>query len=143
MNLSKLKRLVTREQKRLGRGHGSGKVKTSGRGQKGQKARGTIPPGFEGGQLALIKRLPFLRGKGRNKSRVAQALVLPVSALNVMTQSPVTVESLRKLSLVAPGVTRVKIVAGGTLKKALTVQLPCSLSAQKAIEAAGGRVTAL
>ena len=50
--------------RRLGRGHGSGRVKTSGRGQKGQNARKSGPPkpGFEGGQLKLIKRLPYKKG---------------------------------------------------------------------------------
>ena len=55
----------TREHKRrIGRGHGSGRVKTSGRGQKGQNARKSGPPkpGFEGGQLALVKRLPYKKG---------------------------------------------------------------------------------
>ena len=58
-----LQKLVKRSKKRLGRGHGSGKVKTSGRGTKGQRARGKIRLGFEGGQLSIIKRLPLLRGK--------------------------------------------------------------------------------
>lgn len=69
MNLSQLPKIVHRSKKRIGRGHGSGKVKTAGRGSKGQKARGKIPAGFEGGQLPLIKRLPLLRGKGKNISR--------------------------------------------------------------------------
>src|SRR5438067_11354163 len=50
--------------RRLGRGHGSGRGKTAGRGTKGQKARsgGGVPPYFEGGQLPLVKRLPYRRG---------------------------------------------------------------------------------
>lgn len=69
MNIHSLPKIVKRSKKRLGRGHGSGKVKTSGRGTKGQKARGKLPLGFEGGQTPLVKRLPYLRGKGRNKPR--------------------------------------------------------------------------
>ena len=60
MNLSQLPRIVTKSKKRIGRGYGSGKAKTAGRGTKGQKARGKIPGGFEGGQLPLIKQHFFL-----------------------------------------------------------------------------------
>src|SRR5437016_1770376 len=53
-----------KERRRLGRGHGSGRGKTAGKGTKGQKARagGGVPPYFEGGQLPLVKRLPYRRG---------------------------------------------------------------------------------
>ncbi len=74
MKLSALSSITKRTKKRIGRGHGSGKVKTSGRGTKGQNARNSRPQGFEGGQLALIKRLPLLRGKDRNGSRKTKAL---------------------------------------------------------------------
>ena len=61
----------TRERIRIGRGHGSGKVKTGGKGTKGQNARtgGGVPPYFEGGQLPLIRKLPYRRGF-RNPFRV-------------------------------------------------------------------------
>ena len=68
MNLNQLPKIKKTSKKRLGQGHGSGKVKTSGRGTKGQKARNKVPMYFEGGALPLIKRLPYRRGKGRNKS---------------------------------------------------------------------------
>ena len=60
-----------RERIRIGRGHGSGKVKTGGKGTKGQNARagGGVPPYFEGGQLPLIRKLPYRRGF-RNPFRV-------------------------------------------------------------------------
>jgi large subunit ribosomal protein L15 len=62
---------ASRERIRIGRGHGSGKVKTGGKGTKGQKARtgGGVPPYFEGGQLPLIRKLPYRRGF-RNPFRV-------------------------------------------------------------------------
>ena len=82
MKLSQLPRTVSRPKKRLGRGHGSGKVKTSGRGTKGQKARGHMPIGFEGGQLPLIKRLPLLRGKSKNKSHATSVYPLKVTKLD-------------------------------------------------------------
>jgi len=85
MNLSELPRLVTPRNKRLGRGHGSGKVKTAGRGTKGQRSREKIRAGFEGGQLPLIKRLPMLRGRGRNRSLNLKPRALPVAKLAILT----------------------------------------------------------
>ncbi|MGH7246320.1 MAG: uL15 family ribosomal protein, partial [Candidatus Levyibacteriota bacterium] len=60
MNLSQLSPIVEKKKRRAGQGHGSGRVKTSDRGTKGQKARRNIPMRFEGGALPLVKRLPFL-----------------------------------------------------------------------------------
>lgn len=68
-NLPKLKG-KSKKKKRLGQGLGSGKGKTAGRGHKGQKARGKVAVGFEGGQLKLIKRLPFMRGIGNRAGRL-------------------------------------------------------------------------
>src|SRR3712207_6912763 len=60
----------TRERVRIGRGHGSGKVKTGGKGTKGQNARagGGVPPYFEGGQLPLVRRLPYPPGVSQPES---------------------------------------------------------------------------
>lgn len=134
-------KIVRRPKKRLGRGHGSGKVKTSGRGTKGQKARGTVRIGFEGGQLSLIKRLPLLRGKDRNKGQKAKAYPLSVKALNVLAAgTTVTLETLKKYHMIDSGVSRVKIVGSGEVIGKLTISVPTSASAQKAIEKAGGVV---
>lgn len=141
MNLSQLPSLVRRPKKRIGRGHGSGKVKTSGRGQKGQKARRNIPSGFEGGQSPLIKRLPFLRGKSRNQSRKPKAFPVAVGKLNTLTKGTVvTLETLRKYRMIGEYVSVVKLLAGGELTVALKVTLPCSSSAKKVIIKAGGTV---
>lgn len=143
MNIHELSRLVRRPKKRVGRGHGSGKVKTSGRGTKGQKARGTIPRGFEGGQLPLIKRMPFLRGKGRNRNRQGKAFALDVTTLGVLPEgTQVTIATLTKHALIDADIRRVKIVGGGTLPRAFSVSVPCSKSAKAAIEKAGGTVPA-
>ncbi len=143
MNFSNLPKIVERPKKRVGRGHGSGKVKTSGRGTKGQKARGTIRPGFEGGQLALIKRLPYLRGKGRNASQKPKAYPVATSALNSLPGgSTVTLELLKKHGIIHAKVTRVKILGSADLTHALKVTVPCSLSAKKSIEKAGGTAQA-
>lgn len=139
MNLSHLPRIVARPKKRLGRGHGSGKVKTAGRGTKGQKARERIPAGFEGGQSPLFKRLPLLRGKGRNRSRKPTAFPVAVDRLNVVPKGTVvTLETLKKYAIVGEDIRRVKILGNGTLSVALTVKVPCSKSAREAIIRAGG-----
>ena len=140
MKLSQLPSIVERSKKRIGRGHGSGKVKTAGRGTKGQKARGSMPPGFEGGQLSLIKRLPYLRGKSRNRSQKVKAFALSVSTLNAIPQvTIVTLEVLGKYHMIDKGVGKVKILGGGSLTHVLHVALPCSASAKIAIEKVGGK----
>ena len=141
MNLANLPKIVKRSHKRVGRGHGSGKVKTSGRGTKGQNARGKPHPGFEGGQLALIKRLPYLRGKGRNASRKVKSFALSVANLETLPKdTKVTLEVLQKYHMIGKDVSKVKIVGGGTLTHALTVAFPSTKSAKKAIEKAGGKI---
>jgi large subunit ribosomal protein L15 len=141
MDTSKLISIKRRSKKRLGRGHGSGKVKTSGRGTKGQKARDSITPGFEGGQLSLLKRLPLLRGKGRNKALQAKTVAVSLEKLELLPEgSKVTLEILSKYHMIDTGVSRVKILGNGTLNRKLTVSVACSKSARRAIEKAGGTV---
>lgn len=141
MRVSNLPRLVTRSKKRFGRGYGSGKAKTAGRGTKGQKARGKIPQGFEGGQSPLFKRLPLLRGKGRNRSGKPKAFPIRVSKLKTLPKGTVvTLETLRKYDMIDEEVSRVKLLGGGSLAIALTVTLPCSASAKEAVVKAGGSV---
>lgn len=141
MNLSQLPKIVKRPKKRVGRGHGSGKVKTAGRGTKGQRARGTMPQGFEGGQLSLIKRVPLLRGKGKNQSQRVKAVPVRLEKLAALTkETTITLEVLKKYHMIDKEVSRVKILGGGALTQAFTVALPCSQSAKKAIEKAGGTV---
>lgn len=136
-----LTKIVKRSKKRIGRGHGSGKVKTSGRGQKGQKARGKINPGFEGGQLSIIKRLPLLRGKGRNASQKVSAYPVSLAALTSLPAgTTVTLATLKKYHMIDESVTRVKLLGTGVLKQKLTIQVPCSESARLSVEKAGGSV---
>ncbi len=123
----KLQKLVHTSKKRLGRGHGSGKVKTSGRGTKGQRARGKIRMGFEGGQLSLIKRLPLLRGKDRNKSRKEKTFPIDIEKINTLPDGTnVTLETLKKYHIIDDGITKVKILGKGTIKKTLEVNVPRS-----------------
>lgn len=141
MKLHALPQLVKTHMKRLGRGHGSGRGKTAGRGTKGQKARGTVRRDFEGGQLALTKRFPLLRGKLRNKSQKPFTVTLRVSRLSIMEAgSKVTIETLKKYGIVNESAVSVKLVDGGVIDKALTVMIPLSKGAKIAIEKAGGSV---
>ncbi len=144
MNLSKLPKATTKAKRRLGQGHGSGRVKTSGRGTKGQKARRNIALSFEGGALPLIKRMPFLRGKERNFSFQTITFPINVDKLNTLPKgTTVDAKSLVEHKVVSPKTAKnqpLKILGNGMLSVALTVKLPVSKSAQEKIEKAGGTV---
>jgi large subunit ribosomal protein L15 len=144
MNLHSLPQIVENRKKRLGRGHGSGKVKTSGRGTKGTKARYTVPLSFEGAALPLMKRIPFLRGKSRFKPLHGRPLVINVSDLSKFEKGSVIDEKfiIEKKIFTADEVKKqgVKILGDGELKIALTVNLPTSKSAKQKIKNAGGIV---
>lgn len=100
MSLNELTAIVDGRKKRLGRGAGSGKAKTAGRGTKGQKARGTTRPGFEGGQLPLIKRLPFRRGLGNTSHRHRTLAVNAARLSKLPAGTTVTVDLLKEHGLV-------------------------------------------
>ena len=130
---------ATRSRKRVGRGTGGHGGKTAGRGTKGQHARDTVKPGFEGGQLPLTQRIPKLRGFV-NPFRIAYNVVNldDLEALGVTTVTP---ESLREAGLVHhKGL--VKVLARGELTRAVVVEAHAfSKAAAAAITAAGGSVT--
>ncbi|OGH37906.1 MAG: 50S ribosomal protein L15 [Candidatus Levybacteria bacterium RIFCSPLOWO2_01_FULL_38_21] len=144
MALNKLKKIKKSSKKRLGRGHGSGRGKTGGRGTKGQKAKGKIPLSFEGGALPLIKRLPFRRGKGRNKVFKKKPVVINIKVLNLLKKdSAVDIDTLIKNRIVDEKDAKmygVKILGEGNLKVPLTVKLPVSKGAAEKIKKAGGHV---
>lgn len=143
MQLHELLSVTTKGKRRLGQGHGSGRMKTAGRGTKGQKARYDIPLAFEGGALPLIKRLPFLRGKDRNKSIQLEIAVLNIKNLSSYpANAEVTLESLVQKKLISSrqAAQGVKILGDGEISVALTVKVPASQSAQEKIRKAGGRV---
>lgn len=144
MELSNLPKINRRKNKRAGQGIGSGKGgHTSGRGQKGQKARNKLPVYFMGAAsgASLIKRLPYLRGKGKMKSHNHRPTVLNIQFLNLLPKGTVvTLESLIKYKVIAPETRMVKILGGGQLESAYTVSVPVSKSAKAQIEKAGGKV---
>jgi large subunit ribosomal protein L15 len=128
-----------KEGKRLGRGHSAGQGKTSGRGVKGQHARsgGYHKVGFEGGQMPLQRRLPKV-GFASRMGRFAGELRL--SELNGL-EGEVDLLALKAAGLVGQRIKRVKIIASGTVEKALTIKgLPVTPGARAAIEAAGGKI---
>lgn len=144
MNLSNLKpaRGSRKGRKRLGRGESSGLGKTSGKGHKGQKSRAGARkrPGFEGGQMPLLRRLPKFGFTKPN--RVARKEVSLTDLNQFSDGATVDLESLKKEKIVSSKFEgRVKILASGKLEKKLTVKLvQISAGARKAIETAGGSV---
>lgn len=143
MELSNLPRVTQKESRRVGRGHGSGRGKTAGRGTKGQKSRKNIPLAFEGGALPLVKRLPFLRGRGRNKVFKPHPIAINISSLNKFSKkTTIDIDTLIKYGIVRDAARKqgVKILSDGDLSVPLIVKLPVSASARKKIEKAGGAV---
>ena len=130
-----------KERTRVGRGIAAGKGKTAGRGTKGQKARNTVPMGFEGGQMPLYMRVPKRRGFN-NPFRVEyQAINLDTLTDSGLTD--ITPEALHAKGLVRKGAL-VKILGRGEVSSALNVKAhKFSASAAQAIEAAGGSVETL
>ena len=131
----------TRNRKRVGRGIGGKGGKTAGRGTKGQRARGSIPAGFEGGQLPLHMRVPKLKGFN-NPFRVEyQGLNLDV--LDASGLDDVTPETLHELGLTHKGAL-IKVLGRGEITRAVRVQAHrFSKAAEAAITAAGGTVDVL
>ncbi len=139
MSLNELAKIKKSQKRRIGRGPGTGRGKTSGRGTKGQKARGQVAithPHFEGGQRPLFKRLPYRRGKG-NRKISKKPIVVNLEALNILpTGSTVDLPTLIKFKIVKAEDAKtygVKILGGGNLTKPLKINLPMSRSAAEKI----------
>jgi len=131
----------TKAKRRVGRGIAGKGGKTAGRGTKGQKARGSVKPGFEGGQLPLVQRIPKLRGFN-NPFRV-EYVVINVGALADLGVTDVTPAALRERGLI-PKKGLLKVLGDGELGSALTVSAHAfSKSAEHAITSAGGSVAVL
>ena len=135
---------ANREKKRRGRGPASGQGKTGGRGHKGQKARsgGGVPPWFEGGQMPLNRRLPK---RGFTNIFKKHYQLVNLDQLESCFEAGATVdgEALQSAGIVKYADRPVKLLGRGDLSKQLTVTVAkASQSAVKAIEAAGGSLTA-
>jgi large subunit ribosomal protein L15 len=137
--------------KRLGRGIGSGKGKTSGKGVKGQKAReGVSLNGFEGGQLPIYRRLPKrgftnvnrLEYTAINLGRINAAIESgKLSADAVITETVLRQAGLVRSDKIGNRIAGVRLLGGGTITRAVTIEVSgASVSAIAAIEQAGGTV---
>ena len=129
-----------KDRKRVGRGDGSGYGTYSGRGCKGQKSRAgyKMRPGFEGGQLPLIKRLPRKRGF-TNIFRTEYSTVSVGTLSSFDSGSEVTPEKLVAAGIIKSLKNPIKILADGDIKHPITVKAnKFSASARAKIEAAGG-----
>ena len=125
MKLHELEKNIgaTHAKKRVGRGSGSGLGKTSGRGQKGQKARsgGSINPVFEGGQLPLYRRIPK-RGFSNHRFKIRYATI-NLADLNVFEDGAlVTPAVLKEKGIIKNQLDGIKVLGNGDLTKKLTIQ---------------------
>jgi large subunit ribosomal protein L15 len=131
---------ATKKRKRLGRGPGSGQGKTAGRGHKGRGARsgGNTPPGYEGGQMPLQRRLPK-RGFHNPFRKEFHIVNLGQLQEHFDAGAVVDAEALRARGLVRNMALPIKILAGGELSKSLSVKADkFSAAAKQRLEAAGG-----
>lgn len=126
--------------KRLGRGIGSGRGKTCGKGHKGQKARagGYHKVGFEGGQMPLQRRVPKFGFNSRTASLNDE---IRLNELMKITEGVIDLQALQNANLVSMKIKKVKIIAAGKLDRAVTIRgLAVTKGARAAIEAIGGRI---
>ena len=131
----------TKASRRVGRGIGSGNGKTAGRGHKGQKSRsgGSVPAGFEGGQMPLQMRLPKF-GFTARKSRFSAEVRL--SEIEASGLEVISLKALLEANLVPTQTRQAKIFLSGELKRKVSVDdsVAVTKGARAAIEAAGGKV---
>ncbi len=146
IKLHDLPKITDKEQKRVGRGYGSGKGgHTTFRGVKGTKARYNVPLTFDGTKIkkGWLKRLPLWPGKGRQKGS-ASLVGINIDRLetNFKNNEEVSLKSLLEKRLInrrEAGI-GVKVLGRGKLTKKLVVDLPCSAGAEKKIKKAGGTI---
>lgn len=147
MNLSDLRspKGANKDRKRVGRGHGSGHVKTAGKGTKGQKARsgGNVPPRFMGGQTPIHQQLPYKRGF-TNIWKTRYNILNLEQLASIEGDDELTPDSLLELGILRDNQKPLKILANGELSKAIRISAhKVSEGARQKIEAAGGTVTIL
>jgi len=137
MKLHELER-SNQKRNRVGRGMASGSGKTSGRGQKGQKARSSVRVGFEGGQTPLFQRLPK---RGFTNIHRKEYAIVNLETLNLFEDgTEITPELLLENGVVSNLKAGIKVLGRGSVTKKLTVKAhKFSAAAKEAIEAAGGK----
>ena len=132
---------------RVGRGIGSGKGKTSGRGVKGQKSRsGVAIKSFEGGQMPLYRRLPKRGFKALKKIAIAKVnlslIQLFIDKKKLTSDSKINLESLKKANVIRKKYKKYKLLGEGNLKSKLIIEADyASKSAVEKLEKIGGKIT--
>ena len=149
MNLLNTKVKTKINKKRLGRGIGSGKGKTSGRGVKGQKSRsGVAIKSFEGGQMPLYRRLPKRGFNSLNKIKIAkinlEKLQILIDNKRIKNDEKINLDYLKKEKIVNKAYSKLKILGSGDLKSKLNFEVnSLSKTAKEKIEKAGGVIKIL
>ena len=132
---------------RVGRGIGSGKGKTSGRGVKGQKSRsGVAIKSFEGGQMPLYRRLPKRGFNPIKKSKIAKVNLSIIQTFldekKLSSTSSINIESLKKAKIIRKKFDKFKLLGDGELKSKLIIEADyASKSAVQKLEKIGGKIT--
>ena len=146
MNILNNTTKVKTSKKRLGRGIGSGKGKTSGRGIKGQKSRsGVAIKSFEGGQMPLYRRLPKRGFNPINRKKIAKInldqLQSFVDSKRVNPENGINLEILKKNKIINKSYLKYKILANGNLTSKINIEADfSSISAKEKIEKLGGEL---
>ena len=146
MYLNSLNYKVKTKKNRLGRGIGSGKGKTSGRGHKGQKARSGIEiKSFEGGQMPLYRRLPKRGFKIIKKNNIAiinlQQLQEFISKGKLNNKILINLSELKKKKILKNKINKIKILGNGDIKDKINLEIDfISKSAKEKIEKKGGSI---
>ena len=147
MKLNSLNVKIKKTKKKLGRGIGSSKGKTSGRGHKGQKSRsGVAIKSFEGGQMPLYRRLPKRGFKSfKNKANIATINLSRVQDIlkknKITTNDTVNLSILQKTKIISKKYKKLKLLGSGDLKDKFAFEVNfISNSAKKKIEKSGGKV---
>ena len=148
MKLNALNSKNSKPKKRLGRGIGSSKGKTSGRGHKGQKSRsGVAIKSFEGGQMPLYRRLPKRGFKSfKNKHNIALINISRIQQIinkrkNIINNK-INLSNLKKLKLINNKYDKLKVLGTGEVKEKLDIEVNfISKSAKQKIEKLGGKIT--
>jgi len=148
MQLNTLNSKISKSKKRLGRGIGSSRGKTSGRGHKGQKSRsGVAIKSFEGGQMPLYRRLPKRGFKSISVKKDIATINLSriqeiINKQSDMVNNKINLSNLQKFKLINKKYKKLKLLGSGDLKNKLNVEVnSISKSAKEKVEKLGGKVT--
>jgi len=150
MKLNNLNKLIRKEKIRVGRGIGSSKGKTCGRGHKGQKSRsGVAIKSFEGGQMPLYRRLPKRGFKSFKKDFLTaiinlQKIQLILKDNKSISENKISLESLQKAKVINKKYKKLKLLGTGDIDKKFNIDVNFSSnSAKETIEKLGGKVNLL